>query len=99
MEATEAVLALAVISPDAYIARQNVDRFEQTGKIDTAYLSRLSADATEELDRLDEPYRSCAIGRAVAAESSWNEWNLAEDNARRILTEQRQRQCTDHAVR
>ncbi|MCZ4078197.1 DUF4173 domain-containing protein [Rhodococcus sp. H36-A4] len=93
------VLALAVINPDAYIARQNVDRFEQTGKIDTAYLSRLSADATEELDRLDEPYRSCAIGNAVGAQRSWNEWNFADSQARRIQIEQPNRACADHAVR
>ncbi len=93
------VLALAVISPDAYIARQNVDRFEMTGKIDSSYLARLSADATAELDRLPEPYRSCVLGSAVSGNSSWHEFNLADWQARRIVVEQRQRTCADHAVR
>ncbi len=53
------VLGLAVVNPDAYIARHSVERFEETGKIDVGYLSRLSTDAAAELDRLPEPYLSC----------------------------------------
>ena len=44
-----ALLALAALNPDAYIARHNLDRFAETGKVDTAYLAGLSADAVPAL--------------------------------------------------
>jgi hypothetical protein len=36
---------LNVLNPDAFIARQNLSRYEAAGKIDAAYLTTLSADA------------------------------------------------------
>lgn len=86
------VLALAVLNPDAYIARHNVERFESTGKIDTSYLSRLSADAAPELDRLPEPYRSCVLS-AAEPPGSWREWNLADSRAEEIRGGSRQATC------
>jgi Domain of unknown function (DUF4173) len=41
-----------LINPDRLIARQNIDRYQQTGKIDGFYLNELSEDATPELIRL-----------------------------------------------
>ncbi|MGA9870711.1 MAG: DUF4173 domain-containing protein, partial [Rhodococcus sp. (in: high G+C Gram-positive bacteria)] len=79
-----AVLGLAVIDPDAYIARHNVERFAETGKIDAAYLSRLSEDAAPELDKLPEPTRSCAMARYEAV-GTWTEWNVATMRADHIL--------------
>nr|WP_249300065.1 MULTISPECIES: DUF4173 domain-containing protein [unclassified Rhodococcus (in: high G+C Gram-positive bacteria)] len=75
-----AVLSLAALNPDAYVARHSVERFQDTGKIDTRYLRSLSADAAPELDRLPEPYRSCVLSDVVAT-VKWTEWNLAEDRA------------------
>lgn len=37
---------LNVINPDAFIARQNVARYQQTGDLDVVYLTTLSDDAT-----------------------------------------------------
>ncbi len=69
------LLALAALNPDAYIARHNVDRFAETGKIDTAYLSGLSADAVPALERA-----GCATP-VPAADDDWLEWNLGRARA------------------
>ena len=42
------LLALNIVSPDAFIAQQNLDRFKDTGKIDAYYGYSLSADAFEQ---------------------------------------------------
>ncbi|HEB12141.1 MAG TPA: DUF4173 domain-containing protein [Actinobacteria bacterium] len=38
-----------VMNPEAFIARQNIERFNRTGKLDVIYLSELSDDAGGEL--------------------------------------------------
>ena len=40
-----ALLGLAAINPDAWIAEHNLDRYETTGRLDESYLLSLSADA------------------------------------------------------
>ena len=45
------VATLNLINPDAFIARQNLDRYEQSGDLDAAYLASLSDDAVPELVR------------------------------------------------
>ncbi|MGW4336896.1 DUF4153 domain-containing protein [Rhodococcus koreensis] len=49
------VLLVGAIDPDAYVARKNVERFEDTGRIDVSYLGSLAVDAVSALDRLPEP--------------------------------------------
>jgi hypothetical protein len=66
------LLGIAVVDADALVARRNVERFADSGRIDTAYLSRLSADAVPALDRLPEPQRFLRLRRIAAA--------LAEDD-------------------
>lgn len=82
------LLAFSLIRPDAFIAGRNVERFEETGKIDLAYLQRLSADAAPALARLPEPERSCALQdlryELGESESLWS-LNLARDTAREVL--------------
>ncbi|CCQ17209.1 putative uncharacterized protein [Rhodococcus sp. AW25M09] len=67
------VLALAAMNPDAYIARHNVERFEQTGRIDTYYLGGLSSDADAELGRLPEFERACVRARGPVAVGTWQQ--------------------------
>lgn len=89
--------ALNAIDPDAFIARQNLDRYRQTGKIDTAYLGRLSADATPTLLN-NYPVLPAADATALAAELNrqrvqailhddhdWRSWNLAQTTASTAL--------------
>lgn len=85
-----AIVGFALISPDALIARRNIDRFEETGKIDASYLASLSADAVPELRRLPEPLRSCTlfpIASAIRDDEPWSAANLARNRARRLLTD------------
>ncbi|MFE6052412.1 DUF4153 domain-containing protein [Kitasatospora sp. NPDC056446] len=95
------VLTVAVyglMGPDAIVARQNVDRYEQslrtdphTATIDLRNVRLLSADAVPALDRLPEPQRSCAlqlIGRDLAGESKpWYATGASVARAREILAE------------
>jgi two-component system sensor histidine kinase BaeS len=43
------LIGVNLINPDAYIAKQNLTRFDQTGKIDALYLMNLSPDAVPEM--------------------------------------------------
>lgn len=88
--AVAALLGLAILNPDAFIARQNVARFAETGRIDVDYLATLSADAVPALQALPAPYRSCAlttINNKLAGDrpEAWLEWNLGRSSARAQL--------------
>jgi hypothetical protein len=86
--AVAALIGLAALNPDHFIADRNVARYEQTKKIDVAYLAGLSADAAPALDRLPYPQRGCALGDVaddLAKDHDWREWNLARSRAREIL--------------
>ncbi len=43
------VVTLNLINPDAFIARQNIARYQQTGDLDVLYLTQLSNDAVPQL--------------------------------------------------
>jgi hypothetical protein len=45
------VVSLNLINPDAFIARQNLDRYARSGDLDVAYLASLSDDAVPQLVR------------------------------------------------
>lgn len=88
---------LNFFNPDAFIARQNISRYKETGKLDAWYLSRLSADAVPEtikiLDLKDQD-----LGRDFAAGAYWQwqnelkptgDWqstNLSRRHAYRLLS-------------
>ena len=55
------LLALGLVSPEAVVASANVDRYQDTGKIDVYYLIQQSDDVIPALDKLDEPLRTCAL--------------------------------------
>jgi hypothetical protein len=88
-----ALLGIAVLNPDRYIAEQNAVRFADTGYIDLYYLEDLSADAVPALDQLPEPYRQCVLhdlNRELtdsADEEEWRHWNLGRTRARAILAD------------
>jgi hypothetical protein len=71
-----ALLGLAAINPERLIAERNIDRYEQTGQLDTSYLLSLSSDAEPALARLPEAMRQCADYRADAPDA-WYEFNLS----------------------
>ncbi|GAA3659211.1 hypothetical protein GCM10022237_19010 [Nocardioides ginsengisoli] len=79
------LLGLAAINPDAWIARHNIDRWEQTGKVDWAYLSGLSDDAVPVLAKLPAAERACTLDRRRPADDDWLEWNLGRSRAAQAL--------------
>ncbi len=74
------LLGLAAVNPDAYIAERNIERFEQTGRIDWYYLSGLSADAVPVLAELPAKYQQCVL-QADPRHRDWLEWNLGRTRA------------------
>lgn len=87
-----------LVNPDAYIARQNIERFGTTDKLDAGYLSTLSTDATAELillDRIENSDLKSAISQSLiwqktrltndAATTDWRSWNYSRHKAQQLL--------------
>ncbi|WP_250557549.1 DUF4153 domain-containing protein [Pseudonocardia lacus] len=78
--AVGALVLLAVLDPERFVAAQNVARFEATGRLDAEYLSRLSADAVPALLALpDSPERTCVLARIAAGNTArgGDDWRTA----------------------
>jgi len=57
-----ALVGLAAINPDAWVAERNLDRYDETGKLDLGYLQTLSADAAPVIvDRLPADVARCVL--------------------------------------
>ncbi len=84
-----AVLGLGLLNPDAWVARQNLDRYEETGKIDWYYLEGLSADAVPVLATLPDDVVECALMGHGAGEDEddWLAWNLGRSRALPLMKE------------
>jgi hypothetical protein len=84
-----ALLVVAAVNPDGFIAERNVDRYQRTGDLDTKYLATLSLDAVPALDRLPAGRRDCALWRLYAdldtPQDDWRSWNLDRQRARAVL--------------
>ena len=84
-----ALLVVAAVNPDGFIAERNVDRYQRTGDLDTTYLATLSLDAVPALDRLPAGRRDCALWRLYAdldtPGDDWRSWNLDRQRARTVL--------------
>lgn len=93
-----ALLALAVLNPDAWIAEHDVHRWNQIGQIDIAYLSTLSADAVPALLRLPASLRACAQTQLTVElqrpNDPWYDANFARSRARRLLMADPTGTCT-----
>jgi hypothetical protein len=83
-----------LVNPDNFIARQNINRFNKTGKIDLYYLGNLSKDATPAiaglLDRSDARIQKSAANilyrqrEYSSSDSDWQSANLARQRANRV---------------
>jgi hypothetical protein len=98
------LLGLAAINPDAWIARQNLDRYEATGKVDWYYLEGLSDDALPELATLPPDLAECALDIDDRDHDDWLEWNLGRSRARALIEEhtddwQENEECPGQTVR
>jgi hypothetical protein len=74
------LLTVAVTNPERLIAERNVDRYEQTGLLDTDYLLSLSSDVEPALERLPESVRQCARYRDDDRDP-WYAFNLSRSRA------------------
>ncbi|MFK5646011.1 DUF4153 domain-containing protein [Ornithinimicrobium sp. LYQ121] len=83
--ATGAALLLGVglANPEAWVARQNVERYEATGRLDLAYLSTLGPDATPVVvERLPPDLAECVVaGQGLPDPDDWLAWNLGRARA------------------
>jgi two-component system, OmpR family, sensor histidine kinase BaeS len=79
------LLGIAAINPDAWVAQQNIDRWEETGKADWLYLQDLSVDAVPTLETLPEVVRDCALNGHGTFDDDWLEWNFGRDRAASVL--------------
>jgi hypothetical protein len=81
--------AMNLLNPDAFIARQNLNRFHQTGKLDADYMSGLSEDALPEVKTaigVTSGDTKQQLVNSLAARSEppdWQSWNLARSQAAR----------------
>ena len=82
------MVVFSLVNPEGLIARQNVERLEETGLVDVGYLQGLSADAVPALAALPADVRRCvyeAIYRRLPAEESWRSFNVARHRAADVL--------------
>ncbi|MCW2737749.1 DUF4153 domain-containing protein [Nocardioides sp.] len=87
-----ALIGLAAINPDAWVAERNLDRYDATGQLDLRYLETLSADATPAIvERLPEEVSGCVL-RTLTLSSMRPEvlddaraWNLGRSRAEDAL--------------
>ena len=89
---------LNYVNIDAIIARKNIDRYVNTGKIDLEYLQELSYDAILELSRLRSTGDDDMTAKQMAQflhdketelkpESPWQSYNLSKARAKWILSQ------------
>jgi signal transduction histidine kinase len=79
-----ALLGLAAINPDAWVAERNIDRYEASGRLDLDYLQGLSADAAPVIvDRLPEDVAACVLLPLPddRPEDGLLGWNLGRERA------------------
>ncbi|MDD5017486.1 MAG: DUF4173 domain-containing protein, partial [Eubacteriales bacterium] len=84
---------IVAINPELYVAKRNIQRYEETGKIDTVYLFTLTGDAVSEAcdfvtahpEEFDETAQKKAERRLGAYESAyngnWQSLNIADRRA------------------
>ena len=83
-----ALLGLAVLDAERFIAAHNVERWSETGTLDTSYLGTLSADAVPALVDLPPAVRDCIlvdIGDGLATPDDWRATNVSREAARAEL--------------
>ncbi|GAY75074.1 hypothetical protein NBRC111894_628 [Sporolactobacillus inulinus] len=93
-----AFVVINYANSDVLIARWNIDRYNQTGKIDVAYLATLSHDATPYLVQLlkakDDSVRKVAENQLFGQKQmlnkpqAWQSFNLSNLRAKQLLNQE-----------
>jgi Domain of unknown function (DUF4173) len=84
------LIAFTLANPDAWIARANVERWRDTGRLDVEYARSLSADATPALAALPSPLRSEALApvrERLDRDEPWTSLNIARHRAQQALAD------------
>ena len=92
------LISMNLISPDAFIAKRNIERYDATGKIDTKYLASLSDDAVAYTAKLlqspdpviraafaDDLYQSRKDETPISKEG-WPSLQISRMRAQKILS-------------
>ncbi|MBD3354212.1 MAG: DUF4173 domain-containing protein [Candidatus Lokiarchaeota archaeon] len=89
-----ALIILNVIVPDRYIARTNIDRYENGKTLDVVYLVQLSSDSYMELDNVSFEVKDlyyCELAgkfeEMKADTSSWKEYNYSRSKSFEQISE------------
>lgn len=86
--AATGLLIFTAVNPDRLIAERNLQRYEQTGKIDIVYLSNLSADAVPALLDYPDGLRAellLPMRDSLGKPEPWTSLNLSRRAARAAL--------------
>ncbi|WP_210437515.1 DUF4153 domain-containing protein [Nocardioides xinjiangensis] len=88
-----ALVGLAAVNPDAWVAERNLDRWEATGHLDLRYLRTLSADAAPVIaERLPRDVARCVLSDLLSGSlhpevrSDVRAWNWSRSRAEDALT-------------
>ncbi len=79
------LLVLAALNPEYVVARQDVQRWQQTQRLDAVYLSGLSVDILPALDGLPARLKACATPWRDVPADDWREWNASRAAARDLV--------------
>ena len=74
------LFTLNIVNPDTLIARQNLARYQNTGRVDARYLARLSTDAVSALVPAVADMRG-ENRETVYRALRWRQWQLSREDA------------------
>jgi len=79
-------LGFGLMNPDGWVAQRNIDRFQETGKLDTYYLAGLGPDAIPTMiNGLDAKQAACVVNwnmeRSADLDDDVLSWNLGRSRA------------------
>jgi hypothetical protein len=83
------LLALSLANPDGLIAKRNVQRWQETGRLDLGYLQSLSAmppRRSPSFRPVSNTWRGRKPRERLSRGDSWSSFNLARERARAILS-------------
>ncbi len=72
-------------TPTRSIAKQNLDRYADTGRVDWHYLRNLSADAVPVFEDRSEGEIRCGLPRYWSQDDDWLAWNLGRSRATSVI--------------
>ncbi|MDP2630013.1 MAG: DUF4173 domain-containing protein [Candidatus Uhrbacteria bacterium] len=87
------LFSMNMLNPDAFIARKNIERYYETGKLDEIYLASLSDDAVsqtvvlfEENTEIGKSYASYVYHERNAPNADWQSSHFSARKANNILS-------------